>query len=59
MGIELDFEDNTMRIKEALADGISAFCMKQAENYKRRPCEIPVLTLDIQKDHMTTTSVNQ
>lgn len=25
MGIDLDFEDNTMRIKEALADGISAF----------------------------------
>lgn len=25
MGIELDFEDNTVRIKEALADGISAF----------------------------------
>lgn len=25
MGIDIDFDDNTMRVKEALADGISAF----------------------------------
>ena len=52
----LEFEDNRLKVKEALFDAGEASYMKRVENYKQKHKEIQELIQVKQKVHMSITS---